>query len=161
MLLTTQQLEEADQLADRIAVVDRGRVIAEGTSAQLKTKVGGERVQLTVAQQSDLGVARDVLGPGPTGYRTSTRTRGRSRPRWTAEPAGCRRSCASSDAAGVLLDDIGIRRPSLDDVFLTLTGRTAVSAAENEAVAARPKARRSSHDRHIPAHRRRAGGAPV
>src|SRR5215467_12326244 len=62
VLLTTQLLDEADRLADRIAVVDRGRVIAEGTSAQLKAKVGGDRVQLTVARQADLAAARDVLG---------------------------------------------------------------------------------------------------
>jgi ABC-2 type transport system ATP-binding protein len=120
VLLTTQQLEEADQLADRIAVVDRGRVIAEGTSAQLKTKVGGERVQVTVADglphvDPD---ARTVEAPVDGGARRM--------PEIVRE----------LDAAGVLLDDIGIRRPSLDDVFLTLTGRTAVSAAENEAVSA-------------------------
>src|SRR5215469_9093310 len=61
VLLTTQHLDEADQLAGRIAVVDHGRVIAEGTSAQLKAKVGGERVQLTVAPQSDLAAAASVL----------------------------------------------------------------------------------------------------
>src|SRR5581483_8144497 len=61
VMLTTQQLDEADQLADRIAVVDRGRVIAEGTSAELKAKVGGEWVQLTVAPESDLAAAASVL----------------------------------------------------------------------------------------------------
>ena len=96
VLLTTQHLDEADQLADRIAVVDRGRVIAEGTSAQLKAKVGGERVQLTVAPPSDLAAARDVLAGTPTGCRTSTPGRGRSRRRSRARPAGCRTSCASS-----------------------------------------------------------------
>src|ERR1700733_6459187 len=61
VLLTTQRLDEADQLADRIAVVDQGRVIAEGTSAQLKAKIGGERVQLTIAAGSDLATAGTVL----------------------------------------------------------------------------------------------------
>jgi ABC-2 type transport system ATP-binding protein len=125
VLLTTQQLDEADQLADRIAVVDRGRVIAEGTSAQLKSKVGGERVQLTVARQADLAAARDVLGrhaDGPPQVDAVART--------VEAPvaSGARRMpgiAADLDAAGVLLDDLSIRRPSLDDVFLILTGHAA------------------------------------
>jgi ABC-2 type transport system ATP-binding protein len=125
VLLTTQQLDEADQLADRIAVVDRGRVIAEGTSAQLKAKVGGERVQLTVARQTDLAAARDVLGrhaDGPPQVDAVART--------VQAPvaSGARRMpgiAADLDAAGVLLDDLSIRRPSLDDVFLILTGHAA------------------------------------
>jgi ABC-2 type transport system ATP-binding protein len=133
VLLTTQQLDEADQLADRIAVVDRGRVIAEGTSAELKDKVGGERVLLTVAPQSDLAVARDVLArlaDGPPNVDAAQRS--------VEAPVtgGARRMpeiVRELDAAGVLLDDLGIRRPSLDDVFLTLTGRTAVSAAVSTA----------------------------
>jgi ABC-2 type transport system ATP-binding protein len=132
VLLTTQQLDEADQLADRIAVVDRGRVIAEGTSAELKDKVGGERVLLTVAPQSDLGAARDVLArlaDGPPHLDAAQRS--------VEAPVtgGARRMpeiVRELDAAGVLLDDLGIRRPSLDDVFLTLTGRAAVSAADDE-----------------------------
>ncbi len=136
VLLTTQQLDEADQLAGSIAVIDRGRVIAEGTSAQLKAKVGGERVQLTVAPESDLAAARDVLGrlaDGPPQVDAAPRT--------VEAPVtgGARRMpeiVRELDAAGVLLDDLGIRRPSLDDVFLTLTGRAAVSAAESEKEAA-------------------------
>ncbi|HUA29883.1 MAG TPA: ATP-binding cassette domain-containing protein [Streptosporangiaceae bacterium] len=127
VLLTTQQLDEADQLADRIAVVDRGRVIAEGTSAELKDKVGGERVLLTVAAQSDLAAARDVLArlaDGPPHVDADERS-------VEAPVAGGARRMPEIvrelDAAGVLLDDLGIRRPSLDDVFLTLTGRAAVS----------------------------------
>jgi ABC-2 type transport system ATP-binding protein len=123
VLLTTQQLDEADQLADRIAVVDRGRVIAEGTSAELKAKVGGERVQLTVAPRSDLAAAREVLarhGDGPPHVDPGPRT--------VEAPVtgGARRMpdiVRELDAAGVLLDDLAIRHPSLDDVFLTLTGR--------------------------------------
>jgi ABC-2 type transport system ATP-binding protein len=136
VMLTTQQLDEADQLADRIAVVDRGRVIAEGTSAELKNKVGGERVLLTVAPQSDLATARDVLArlaDGPPHLDAAQRS--------VEAPVvgGARRMpeiVRELDAAGVLLDDLGIRRPSLDDVFLTLTGRAAVSAADDEKEAA-------------------------
>jgi ABC-2 type transport system ATP-binding protein len=136
VLLTTQHLDEADQLADSIAVVDHGRVIAEGTSAGLKAKVGGERVLLTVAPESDLAAARDVLGriaDGPPQVDPVIRT--------IEAPVdgGARRMpeiVRELDAAGVLLDDLGIRRPSLDDVFLTLTGRAADTAAESEKEAA-------------------------
>jgi ABC-2 type transport system ATP-binding protein len=132
VLLTTQQLDEADQLADRIAVVDRGRVIAEGTSAELKAKVGGERVQLTVAPQSDLAAARNVLGRLADGLpHVDPEVRTVEAP----VTGGARRMpeiVRELDAAGVLLDDLGIRRPSLDDVFLTLTGRAALSAADDE-----------------------------
>lgn len=136
VLLTTQHLDEADQLADLITVVDHGRVIAEGTSAGLKAKVGGERVLITVAAQSDLGAARNVLAgiaDGPPQTDPATRT--------VEAPVdgGARRMpeiVRELDAAGVLLDDIGIRRPSLDDVFLTLTGRAADTAAESEKEAA-------------------------
>ena len=135
VLLTTQHLEEADQLADRIAVVDRGRVIAEGTSAELKAKVGGERVLLTVAPQSDLVAARDVLarhGDGLPHVDPEQRT-------VEAPVAGGARRMPDIvrelDAAGVLLDDLGIRHSSLDDVFLTLTGRAAASGANHEEAA--------------------------
>jgi ABC-2 type transport system ATP-binding protein len=136
VLLTTQHLDEADQLADLITVVDHGRVIAEGTSAELKAKVGGERVLLTVAPESDLGIARDVLAriaDGPPFVDPAALT--------VEAPVvgGARRMpelVRELDDAGVLLDDLGIRRPSLDDVFLTLTGRAADTAAENEKEAA-------------------------
>ena len=125
VLLTTQQLDEADQLADRIAVVDRGRVIAEGTSAELKAKMGGERVQLTVAPESDLAAAASVLARYADGLpQLDPAQRSVEAP----VPNGARQMpdiVRDLDAAGVLLDDLGIRRPSLDDVFLTLTGHAA------------------------------------
>ncbi|HEV2241725.1 MAG TPA: ATP-binding cassette domain-containing protein [Streptosporangiaceae bacterium] len=135
VLLTTQLLDEADQLADRIAVVDRGRVIAEGTSAQLKAKVGGERVQLTVARQADLAAARDLLGRHADGLAQAD-----AAARTVEAPVtnGARRVpdiVRDLDAAGVLLDDLGIRRPSLDDVFLILTGHTAGDEPAREAPA--------------------------
>jgi len=136
VLLTTQHLDEADQLADSIAVVDHGRVIAEGTSAELKAKVGGERVLLTVAPESDLAAARDVLGRIADGL---PHVDPAARTVEAPVDGGARRMpeiVRELDAAGVLLDDLGIRRPSLDDVFLTLTGRAADSAAESEKEAA-------------------------
>jgi ABC-2 type transport system ATP-binding protein len=125
VLLTTQHLDEADQLADRIAVVDQGRVIAEGTSGQLKAKLGGERVQLTVAAGSDLGAAVDVLAAhadAPPDADPAART--------VEAPvtSGARQLAAivrDLDAAGVLIDDLNVRHPSLDDVFLFLTGHAA------------------------------------
>jgi ABC-2 type transport system ATP-binding protein len=132
VLLTTQHLDEADQLASRIAVVDRGQVIAEGTPAQLKAKVGGERVQLTVAPASGLAAAGEVLarhGDAPPQADPEART--------VEAPvaAAARRLPAivrDLDTAGVLLDDLSIRHPSLDDVFLTLTGHGAQSTNPSE-----------------------------
>ena len=128
VVLTTQQLEEADQLASYIAVVDHGRVIAEGTPAQLKAKVGGERVQLTVAAGSDFAAAISALArhaDGPPKADPAGRT-------IEAPVTGAARRMPEIvrdlDAAGVLLDDLAIRHPSLDDAFLTLTGHVTSNA---------------------------------
>jgi ABC-2 type transport system ATP-binding protein len=125
VLLTTQHLDEADQLADRIVVVDQGQVIAEGTSAQLKAKIGGERVLVTVASGADLAAAGAVLArhaDAPPRLDPQARTA-------DTPVAGAARRLPEIvrdlDAAGVVLDDLAIRHPSLDDVFLTLTGRAA------------------------------------
>ena len=125
VLLTTQYLEEADRLADRIAVIDRGRVIAEGTSDTLKAEVGGERVEVTVGPDADLAVARELLRPlavGEIGTDEHTRT-------LTAPVSGGTGTLVTAlralDDAGVPVLDAGLRRPTLDDVFLTLTGHAA------------------------------------
>jgi ABC-2 type transport system ATP-binding protein len=130
VLLTTQHLDEADQLADRIAVVDHGTVIAEGTAAQLKAKIGGERVVLTIATESDLSLAVQELARHADGRPVVT---GRS----VEAPvsAAARRLpeiVRDLDAAGVVLDDMSIRHPSLDDVFLTLTGHVSAQDAPKE-----------------------------
>ncbi|MGH3149074.1 MAG: ATP-binding cassette domain-containing protein [Rubrobacter sp.] len=128
LLLTTQYLDEADRLADRIAVVDSGRVIAEGTSSELKARVGGERLEVTVTEGGDLDAAKRVLEPyakdGAGGARVDADRRYVSA---TVE-GGAKLLAAlvrDLDAAGIEVDDLGLRRPTLDDVFLSLTGRAA------------------------------------
>jgi ABC-2 type transport system ATP-binding protein len=126
LVLTTQYLDEADQLADRIVVVDKGRVIAEGTANELKAMIGGERMEVLVAPASSLDAAVAVLAAMSTTGRVQVEPVSR---RVSLRVTGGARLLAGAvrqlDAAGVMLDDIGVRRPSLDDVFLTLTGHAA------------------------------------
>jgi ABC-2 type transport system ATP-binding protein len=132
LLLTTQYLEEADQLADRIAVVDQGRVIAEGSAADLKRDIGGERLQVVVAPGQDLSAAGRTLEIYASGWvRLDPTTRRVDAP---IPPQSHPISHVARDlaAAGVDIDDIGVRTPSLDDVFLTLTGHAADIPASRE-----------------------------
>jgi ABC-2 type transport system ATP-binding protein len=123
VLLTTQYLEEADQLAGQIVVIDRGRVLAHGTPDQLKAQVGGDRLQLALATPATARRAAELvadLGSGPpqvdaqTGQVTVPLADGAA-----VLPEVVRRL----DAAGLGLSDLALRRPTLDDVFLTLTGQ--------------------------------------
>jgi ABC-2 type transport system ATP-binding protein len=138
LLLTTQYLEEADALADEIAVVDAGRIIALGTADQLNSQVGGERVEVVVRKPDDVAGAREVLARSCGGDVTVDE----HARRLTAPTAGGTESLVgvlrALDAAGIPLDDVGLRRPTLDDVFLTLTGHSAEDgfAAEDEPAAA-------------------------
>ncbi|MEU6486376.1 ATP-binding cassette domain-containing protein [Streptomyces sp. NPDC046887] len=125
LLLTTQYLEEADHLAHDICVVDHGRVIARGTSDQLKQRTGGERVEVVVHRSEEIDPARAVLtgfGKGEVAVETHTR-------RLTVPVTGGAKLLAEVirelDARGVEIDDIGLRRPTLDDVFISLTGHSA------------------------------------
>ncbi|WP_405960456.1 ATP-binding cassette domain-containing protein [Streptomyces sp. NBC_00024] len=132
LLLTTQYLEEADHLAHDIAVVDHGRVIARGTSDQLKARTGGERVEVVVHERERIPAAVEVLtgfGKGETTVEDHTR-------RLTVPVAGGAKLLAEVirelDTRGIEIDDIGLRRPTLDDVFLSLTGHLAERKDEAE-----------------------------
>jgi ABC-2 type transport system ATP-binding protein len=127
LLLTTQYLDEADQLADRIAVIDGGRVIAEGTPADLKASMGGQRLLITLSEGSDASVASEVLEAFAAGdiSRAPDNSERLIEAPVTATDGLVTEVVRALDAAGVKVNDIAVRSASLDDVFLTLTGRKA------------------------------------
>jgi ABC-2 type transport system ATP-binding protein len=132
VLLTTQYLDEADQLADQIVVIDSGRVIADGSPEQLKSKLGGDRIDLVLRAAEELPAAAAIVARIAEGApATDLGTRRVSAPvrdRVTALTEVVR----ALDDAGIAAEDIGLRRPTLDEVFLRLTGHR----AETEEVAA-------------------------
>ncbi|MGP2437947.1 ATP-binding cassette domain-containing protein [Streptomyces sp. JW3] len=132
LLLTTQYLEEADHLAHDIAVVDHGRVIAQGTSDQLKARTGGERVEVVVHDREHIPAAAQILrgfGKGDTTVEEHMR-------KITVPVTGGAKLLSEIirelDTRGMEIDDIGLRRPTLDDVFLSLTGHTAEDEGAGE-----------------------------
>ena len=134
VLLTTQYLEEADRLADLIAVIDRGRLIAEGTPDELKDRVGGERLEVHLADSTAVDAAIRALAPmsddePPSVEEDTVRLTVRQRTGTIVE------AVRRLDEVGVGVDDLGLRRPTLDDVFLSLTGHAAEAADDEEKAA--------------------------
>jgi ABC-2 type transport system ATP-binding protein len=132
LLLTTQYLEEADELADTIAVVDHGKIIARGTADELKSQVGGERIEVVVHDRDQLVSATEILtrhGLGAPALDEHTR-------KLTVPATGGATTLVAVvrdlGEAGITIDDVALRRPTLDDVFLSLTGHASVET-EGEA----------------------------
>jgi ABC-2 type transport system ATP-binding protein len=136
LLLTTQYLEEADELADSIAVIDHGKIIARGTADELKAQVGGERIEVVVHDRADLPRAEEVLARDGSGqWSLDEHTRKLTVPA-TGGAGKLVEVVRDLGEAGVEIDDIALRRPTLDDVFLALTGRaTAEDDTSREAAA--------------------------
>ena len=123
LLLTTQYLEEADELADTIAVVDHGKIIARGTSDELKGQVGGERIEVVVHDRAHLALAEEILARDGSGqWVLDQHTRKLTVPT-SGGAAKLIEVVRDLGVAGVEIDDIALRRPTMDDVFLALTGQ--------------------------------------
>jgi ABC-2 type transport system ATP-binding protein len=132
ILLTTQYLEEADKLADRIAVIDHGKVIAEGTSDQLKEKVGKERLELVVAKESDFTAALKALEQfGTTNTNAETRTISVTT---NGTVSGVKQVLNAMEQAKVDVDTLSLHKPTLDDVFMHLTGHEATEENAKKSV---------------------------
>jgi ABC-2 type transport system ATP-binding protein len=132
VLLTTQYLEEADQMADRILVVNGGRVITSGTASELKAQVGRERVEIGLAVDSDLGAARRMLSSLSAGQIMTEEDAHRLTLPVAAGQASLPEIVRALDRAGVQIVDIALRQPTLDDAFLALTGEAAADYSDLE-----------------------------
>ncbi len=135
LLLTTQYLEEADELADKIAVIDHGKIIARGTADELKAQVGGERIEVVVHDRTRLAEAREILGRIGVGDAVvDDHTRRVTVP---AEGGAKRLVNVVRDLgeATIAIDDLALRRPTLDDVFLSLTGHASIVTDDTETAA--------------------------
>ncbi|MBB5827747.1 ATP-binding cassette domain-containing protein [Micromonospora carbonacea] len=130
VLLTTQYLDEADRLADRISVLDSGRVIAEGTPDDLKARLGGDRIDLVVRDAADLAAAGAQLGRVAGGEPEVDPDRRLVSARVEHRAGALTEVLRALDAADVAVEDVALRRPTLDEVFLHLTGRRTETAEE-------------------------------
>jgi ABC-2 type transport system ATP-binding protein len=130
LLLTTQYLEEADRLAKSIVVIDRGEVIAEGTADQLKSRVGGDVLELSTADNQGLEKAADALTSLAKGEMKRDTERNSLRLPVDAGGDVLTDAVRRLDTAGVAITELAIHRPTLDDVFLALTGHSAEEEAE-------------------------------
>jgi ABC-2 type transport system ATP-binding protein len=136
LLLTTQYLDEADQLADRIVVIDHGRVIAGGTAAELKAQIGGARLEVTLSEPHPAAAAAiEPLVAGPVHLSHDGR---RLRAPVQSTNGFATTVVRALDAAGVDVDDIDVHQPSLDDVFFALAGRPADGTGDETRGESRP-----------------------
>jgi ABC-2 type transport system ATP-binding protein len=138
LLLTTQYMEEADKLADNIVVIDHGRVIAEGTADQLKTKLGGERVEIVLEHRSHMRRAYEVMDALAVGDVQMDHQARRLTAAVDDGADSLRKALLHLRRAEVDLLDVGLRRPTLDDVFLTLTGHVAGNGTNGSKQNAKP-----------------------
>ncbi len=132
ILLTTQYLEEADALADRIVVIDKGEIIAEGTADELKAQVGGDRIEVIVHEGASLADAETIMQRGSDGQAVVDEHMRKITVPTSNGSKGLVLVIRDLDDAGIDIDDIALRRPSLDDVFLKLTGHRAEEIPELE-----------------------------
>jgi ABC-2 type transport system ATP-binding protein len=131
VLLTTQNLDEADRLADRISVIDHGKVIAEGSSDELKDQVGGEWLDVTL--ESEVDVERAIAALEPIAAERPGMAEGVLRTPIRQRKGTIAEAVRRLNEAGIGIDDVAMRRPTLDDVFLSLTGHAAEEADDEDA----------------------------
>ena len=139
VLLTTQYLEEADQLADTIIVIDHGKVIARGTADQLKAQIGGERLELVVDDAADLPLAQQVLADVGSGEPHVDQHTRRAEVLVDTGTKALIEALRRLDQHSVVVNDVALHRPTLDDVFLALTGHAAEEAAAESGTTSKKK----------------------